>query len=238
MAKKPKTPPPPRPVQAPKTRSGGGAPRADRKRLYAVAGAGIVALAVVVAVLAATGGGGSKNVSALMKAAGCTVRTVDGFIPKGEGNHVNSLTKKFAWNTFPPSNGQHYPAWAVWGFYTKPVNPRMVVHNEEHGGVVLWWGPQTPEATVQQLNDLYNADAAGIVGTPIEGLGGKVAITVWTGDPARYMRTGYYGQGHVGVCPVYDAKVEKAFQAFRDAYRAKGPEGVPLSQDQPGTGPG
>ena len=31
------------------------------------------------------------------------------------------------------------------------MNPRQVVHNEEHGAVVIWWGPKVAKATVDQL---------------------------------------------------------------------------------------
>jgi hypothetical protein len=240
VAKKAKTPPPPRKVQAPRTRTGA-APRDERRSrmiLYGAAVSGLLALAVVlIVVLTSGGGGGDKDVAALMKAAGCDYKTVDGSIPKGQSNHVNSLTADLHWNTFPPSNGQHYPEWAVWGFYEKAVNPRMVVHNLEHGGVVLWWGPQTPPATVAKLNDLYSEDPSGMFGTPLAGFGSKVGISAWTGDPARYMRTGYYGKGHVAVCEDYTAKTKKAFEAFRDSFVGNGPEGVPLSADQPGMGP-
>ena len=97
-------------------------------------------LALVVLVISSVLSGGVKNtavakVAPLMKAAGCSFKSVTAYVPKGQGTHVDSLTKKLPWNTSPPSNGQHNPAWAVWGFYTKPVNPRLVVHNEEHGGV-------------------------------------------------------------------------------------------------------
>jgi hypothetical protein len=209
--------------------------------LYASAAAGLLALAAVLAAVFATSGGGKESggkVASLMQTAGCSFKTVDASIPKGQDVHVPSLTAKLDWNTFPPSNGQHYPAWAVWGFYTDAINPRMVVHNEEHGGVVLWWGPKTPKAQVDGLNSLYSSDPAGMFGTPIAGLGSKVAITAWTGDPARYGRDGYFGQGHVGVCPRYDAATKSAFVAFRDQYRNHGPEGVPISQNQPGMGPG
>lgn len=74
-----------------------------------------------------------------------------------------------------------------------------------------------------------------MVGTPIAGLGNKVAISAWTGDPSKYYQNGYYGIGHLAICPQFN---EKAFTAFRDAYRGHGPEGIPLSSDQPGTGPG
>jgi hypothetical protein len=243
--KKPKTPPPPRRVQAPQRRDN--QRRHDtrddmgvrqRNILYAVSGAGIVALIAVVAVIA-LGGGGTPNdqkVAKLMTAAGCTFKTVDASVPGGQ-THVNSLTKKLPWNTSPPSNGQHYPEWAVWGFYTEAVNPRRVVHNEEHGGVILWWGEKTPQATVDKLQAFYNEQPTGSFGTPYANFGSRIAITAWTGNPSKYQRNGYYGQGHIGTCLSYDAATKKAFEAFRDAYRGHGPEGIPLSADTPGQGP-
>ncbi|MGZ4400961.1 MAG: DUF3105 domain-containing protein [Gaiellaceae bacterium] len=238
---------PPRNVQAPRPRSGGRTPDDARRRtmLFALAGSGVGLLVVVVAYIALSGGGSSGSakgisdgkVAPLMKAAACTFKTVNAYVPKGQGTHVNSLTQKLPWNTDPPSNGQHYPAWAVWGFYTEPVNPRQVVHNEEHGGVIIWWGTKVSQATVTQLRTFYDEKPDGSFGTPYANLGSKVAITAWTGDPTKYQLNGYFGQGHIGVCPTYNAAAKAAFEAFRNAYRGHAPEGTPLSQDKPGHGP-
>jgi hypothetical protein len=251
MAKKSRTPMPPRNVQAPRPRAGGGnADLARRNRiiLFALAGSGVGLLIVVVAYIALSGGGKSNtggtkgvsdgNVAPLMKTAACTFKTVTAYLPKGQNMHLQSLTAKFPWNTDPPSNGQHYPLWAVWGFYTEPVNPRQVVHNEEHGGVILWWGTKVSQATVDQLRTLYNEQPDGVFGTPYPKLGTKVAITAWTGDTSKYQVNGYYGQGHIAVCPSFNAATKTAFEAFRNAYRGHGPEGIPLSADEPGMGPG
>jgi len=210
-----------------------------RAVLYGVAGLGIVALVIVVIVVAFGGGSANaaKNVAPLMSTAGCTYKTVTAYVPPGQGVHVASLTKKFPWNTDPPSNGQHYPIWAVWGFYTEPVNPRMVVHNEEHGGVILWWGTKVPSSTVDRLRAFYDEESDGSFGTPYPKLGSKIAISAWTGDPTRYGRNGYYGQGHLAICTRYDDATKKAFEAFRKAFRGKGPEGIPLSADKAGMGP-
>lgn len=240
--KKPRTPPPPSRVQAPQRRKD---TRDDmgmqhRAVLYAISGAGIVALVVVVIVILAFGGHGKTNdakVAAAMHAAGCTFQTVKAFVPKGQPTHVTSLTAKLPWNTSPPSNGQHYPVWAVWGFYTSPINPRQVVHNEEHGGVILWWGPKVPASTVAKLRRFYLQQSTGVFGTPYPKLGSKIAITAWTGNPNDYQRGGYFGFGHIGTCSSYTPAVERAFTAFRDTYRGKGPEGIPLCDDEAGDGP-
>ena len=238
--KKPRTPTPPR-VQAPRQRANAPSDPLARHRalLYGISGAGIVALVVVVLVVALGGGGGvgAKQVASSMAAAGCSFRTVKAYVPPGQGVHVASLTKKFPWNSDPPSNGQHYPLWAVWGFYTDPINPRKVVHNEEHGGVVLWWGAQVPQSTVSALQDFYQEQPDGLFGTPYPKLGSKIAITAWTGNPSEYGRNGYFGQGRIATCPSWGPKVKKAFTDFRSAYRGHGPEGVPLSADKPGMGP-
>jgi hypothetical protein len=248
VAKKSRTPPPPRrPVQAPQRRTAPSSP-ADRRKvlfLFAFAAAGLVALAIVIGVIAfAGGGGGSSNevndtqVTATMRAAGCTYRSVKpaNFRP----NHLDmpTLTTKPNWNTFPPAGGVHFGQWAVWGFHDEgPVNPRMIVHNEEHGGVVLWWGPQTPASEVDKLREFYTSDPVGVVATeilPFEGktLGSKVAITAWTGDPKKYFKNGYLGTAHVAVCPTFN---EHAFTTFRDAFIGKSVEGIPRSANQPGT---
>jgi hypothetical protein len=210
-----------------------------------LAALGIVGLAAVAALLYVTrdtgdsSTAGSASVASPMRAAGCTYE--DSKIPppgKG-GTHIPSLATPVTWSTYPPSGGRHYGVWAVWGFYDEPVDPKQVVHNEEHGGTILWWGPQTPKAEVEKMRAFYNESPNSMFGTEIgtikgKSLGSKVAITAWTGEVAKYNIKGYYGFGHAAVCPTFD---EAAFKKFRDAYRGKGPEGVPTTANEPGMGP-
>jgi hypothetical protein len=245
VAKKAKTPRPPRPVQAPKRRVEKRARTARSGPLPRWSWAVLAGLITVVAVVAAIAFGGGSSGSAeaavakTMAAAGCTYKSAPPKPPKNpNGYHADvpslSTPTKGLWRTFPPSGGAHYAQWAVWGFYRSPVNPRQVVHNEEHGGVIIWWGPEVPASTVDKLEAFYREKPEGMFGTPIAGLGKKIALTAWSGDPSKYYRNGYYGVGHLAICSSYD---EKAFAAFRDAFRGKGPEGIPLSQDAPGMGP-
>lgn len=210
--------------------------------LMLFAGAGIVALGAVIFLIILTskhdGKATDATVAAAMKAAGCTYQDVTITIPKGKGTHIPTLATPVKWQTYPPAGGQHFGQWAVWNFYREGVDPKMVVHNEEHGGVILWWGQQTPSSEVDKLNAFYNASPNSMLGTPAQpiagkSLGSKVAISAWTGDPAKYGRHGNRGFGHVAVCPAFD---QSAFTKFRDAYRGKGPEGVPTSANDPGMG--
>ncbi len=234
---------PPRTVQAPKRRDAKAPsnPLAEVPRWVWFVSLGVIAGAAV-AIAAVTGLSGKKtDVKTAMLAAGCTYRDVAPFPPKKDPTNyhadVPTLTTptKGLWSTSPPSGGAHYGVWAVWGFYTSAVNPRQVVHDEEHGAVVIWWGPKVPAATVKQLQDFYNQQPNGMFGTPYASLGDKIALTAWTGDPTRYYQNHYYGMGHIATCSHFD---QKAFAAFRSAYRGHGPEGIPLSNDEPGMGPG
>ena len=211
--------------------------------LMLFAGAGLVALGAVIFVVILTSKHSGKatdaSVASAMKAAGCTYQDVTITIPKGQGTHIPTLETKVKWLTYPPAGGQHYGQWAVWNFYRDPVAPKMVVHNEEHGGVILWWGQNVPSSEIDKINAFYTSSPNSMLGTPaapVDGksLGSKVAITAWTGDPSKYGRNGYHGFGHVAVCPTFD---EGAFKKFRDAYRGKGPEGIPTSANNPGEGP-
>jgi Protein of unknown function (DUF3105) len=246
VAKKARTPRPPRPVQAPTrradTRSGGGFASLP-KWSWAVGGAAVVGLALVAAFAFGRGGSSGPSdagVARAMAAAGCTYKAVPPKPPKKNQTNYHadvptlSTPTKGLWSTFPPSGGAHYGLWAVWGFYRQPVNPRQVVHNEEHGAVAIWWGPEVPSSTVDQLERFYQQKPEGMMGTPLAGLGKKIALTAWTGDPSKYYRNGDFGIGHVSICSKFD---QKAFAAFRDAFRGHGPEGIPLSSDVPGSGP-
>jgi hypothetical protein len=207
-------------------------------------GALLVVVSLAATVVAACSSG--RSVAATMTAAGCTYRDAAPYPPKDAATNNNyhddfpTLTAKPHWSTFPPSAGGHYRLWATWGFYRTPVNPAMVVHNEEHGGVVIWWGSDVPKATVDQLESFYDQQRVAVFGTPIAGLGGKIALTAWTtdpawkGDPGLAYQHHLYGVGHIAVCPRFD---QKAFAAFRDAFRGKSPQGFPLAADAPGCGP-
>jgi Protein of unknown function (DUF3105) len=206
---------------------------------------GVGAITIVAIVLAFVLSGGKstpndKSVANALTAAHCSFQSVKPLPPthpkSASGYHADSpkLTSNVKWATDPPSGGGHYPLWAVWGFYTEPVNPRQVVHNEEHGGVIMWWGSKVPKSEVDKLSAFYQSSPGGMFGTPYPKLGDKIALTAWTGDSTRYYRNGYYGVGKLAICPAFN---EKAFTAFRDAYRGHGPEGIPLSVDQPGMGP-
>jgi hypothetical protein len=232
MAKKKKSqvPAPPRTVQAPKVRTGGPTgprkardPRRTRIIVLSVIGA-VVAVGAIVGVVIAAGGGGASGSDRVAVGGACAVKTY----PSQGRQHVTKLPKGFKYNSYPPTSGPHYPpgdtAPAVWNFYDQPIREIVLVHNLEHGGVIVQYGPKVPQSTVQKIAKWYQKDPRGLVVAPFPtnapaSVANKVTLSAWT---------------HLATCTGFD---EGAFDAFVQDYRAPNgdnPEKFPLDALQPG----
>ena len=55
-----------------------------------------------------------------------------------------------------------------------------LVHNLEHGAVILQYGDKVPAAQVRAITSWYQHDANAVVVAPLPKLGAKVALTAWT----------------------------------------------------------
>jgi hypothetical protein len=217
--KKSRVPPPPRPagggkrpVQAPRARKEPRQPRDwGRSKWWLIGSGGVVGVVVLIIVLATLLGG--EDASALADA-GCTQET---FSSQGR-QHVAELEGGFEYNSTPPTSGPHNPQPAIWNIYDQPIEQLIVVHNLEHGGIVVQYGDQVPAETVAQIRNWYaSGDRTGILVAPLPELGDRVALTAWT---------------KLSTCPGFD---EDAFDAFVELHRYKGPERLPVNSMQPGT---
>jgi hypothetical protein len=224
--KKSRTPPPPRRVQAPKQRSTP-AP-ADRRRRWLVIGAavGLVAVIAAGAAFAVVVLGGS-SADATLRDAGCTIVKK----PALGRQHVAKLKQGFKYNTFPPTSGPHFPTPAPFDFYSEPVEQYRLVHNLEHGAVVIQYGKDVPESMISQIRAWYLKDPDGIVVAPLPALEDKIALEAWTAPDAAPGQRPAPGQGVLAKCPVFD---EGAFDAFANEYGFRGPERFPRNVLTPG----
>lgn len=168
--------------------------------------------AVAAGAVALAGRGGSDETNALV-AAGCTTRK----LPDQGAGHTETLPAGFKYNSTPATSGPHHPQWAVWNLYESPLDEINVVHNLEHGGMVVQYGDGVPEGTAAKLAEWYRDDPNGVLVAPRPSLGDRIALTAWT---------------QLAMCPRFD---EDALNEFRDAYRGQGPERFPLDVLQPGT---
>ena len=232
MARKDRVPNPPKPrVQAPRRRHTPADEEALRRnrRTLLLAGAGALALAALVAAIIFVTGRGGGGERAALEDAGCTLRAYPGL----EGTHLRELHPKERedWNSFPPTSGTHHEIPAVWDFYTDPVPLVKSVHNLEHGGIVIHYGEDVPQAQSEQLREFYLDDPNGLLVSPLPALKNRLALSAWT-TPDEGASGTSNGRGWLALCPGFD---EDAFSAFIDEHRYKGPERFDPELLQPGT---
>jgi hypothetical protein len=207
-----------------------------RKRMvgYGVGGALAVAAVVVVAVLLLGGGSGkastevypgggsvpdqkTSNLSAAIKAAGCK-QTSEKATSR---QHTTSLKTHVKYRTNPPTDGKHYFDPPADGAYDKAPQDEQLVHNLEHGRVIVWFKPSLPKAVRANLKAFFDEDTYQMVMAPRENMPYQIAASAWNRDPTPN------GTGRLLACPKYTPAVFDALRAFREANRSNGPEPVP-----------
>ena len=62
--------------------------------------------------------------------------------------------RQVAYSTTPPTSGDHWDWWARCGFYPEGMPDERIVHNLEHGNIVVSYN--LPAAAAQQLQDFMN----------------------------------------------------------------------------------
>lgn len=206
--------------------------------ILAVAGSAVVVVAAVLGFLLLGGNGDSSAATGVddkVRAAGGTFETLPArpnLRYKGRTiRHLPALPKGFKYNSNPPSSGVHTSTTVVWGIYDEPIVTMSSVHNLEHGGVVIRYGPRVPASEVAKIREFYLDDPNGLLVAPMPGLGDTIALTAWTFDQGRQNDRTYDGEGRLAKLKRFD---EDAFSAFVDTFRAHGPEPFTLDQLQPG----
>jgi hypothetical protein len=129
---------------------------------------------------------------------------------------VEELPAGFEYNSFPPTSGPHAASPVPWNAYPEPLPQLNLVHNLEHGGIVVQFGLEIGDEAVQKLAEWYLDSPPGIVLAPLPELGATVVATAWQ---------------HLLTCDGVD---EEQLTAFRDEFRFRGPERIPPSQMQVG----
>ena len=154
--------------------------RRMRRWVY-LASAGLIAVLVILSFALTSFPAGGRAGSA---AGGATEPTADiGTAYDDEGNvHVSEPTP-VDYTTVPPHSGNHWPQWADCGVYTSEVPDERIVHNLEHGQIVISYNLPNPDDVAQLValtKELDDFDFWGIL-RPYSKLDeGKVGLSAWT----------------------------------------------------------
>lgn len=132
--------------------------------------------------------------------------------PNRGQDHVNLGQPHAAYNSNPPTSGPHFPDPLRWGAYDTPQPDEALIHNLEHGGIVVAYNcPDGCAALVQQLKDLVGQYRSKVVLVPRTNpeVPYRVTLTAWT-----------WLDG-------FDDFDAARIQAFIAAHEDRGPENVP-----------
>ncbi len=183
----------------------------QQRRTWMIGGG--VAVAVIVIALGVMASGvlnPPAPAPQVAQAAGPVVCSPVQTFPEQSRDHIQRGQPHPDYSSNPPTSGWHWDTPQDWGIYTNQQFQEQLVHNLEHGGIVIQYNNLSP-ADVQRLTNLVNRDSYHMILAPYPGLpqGVKVAYTAWT---------------HLQTCDGVD---ENAIHAFINAFRDKGPELVP-----------
>jgi hypothetical protein len=212
-----------------------------RKRLVGIVVAAVLVLGIVAAlavVLLAggddggggNGGGGGATVSypdggtipdqreadlaKAMAAAGCKDETIQA---EGAGQHSTDPNERIKYASEPPSIGRHYQVPAEDDIYDEAPRTEMVVHDLEHGRILIWIRPDASPELLGQFKALYDEDPYHVIMLPRKELKQPFAVTAWVGQ----------NTGHTLRCKDVNDRTWDAIRAFKERYRDKAPEFVP-----------
>ena len=100
--------------------------------------------------------------------------------PNAGRNHISGNQQPSNWNSNPPTSGDHLATPLPPGVYDNDQDMRAMVHNQEHGYVVILY-KNIPDDQVEQLRKFVKArDGSKLVLSPWSGLDSNgVALTAW-----------------------------------------------------------
>jgi hypothetical protein len=142
--------------------------------------------------------------------------SVETSFENGSAKHVPACSE-LSYSMSPPVFGDHYPSWAAYGSYDFPLPLGFLVHNLEHGAVVVFYN--CPEGCEDEVAEAQ----ASIEALPVDPRGSPQVKrqVVLVPDPSLSARWGAAAWGHSLTGDCFDAGL---FAAFYAAHVGRGPE--------------
>jgi hypothetical protein len=134
--------------------------------------------------------------------------------------HIEVGAQHEPYNSSPPTNGPHFEDPAQTGFNTSALPPEQLVHNLEHGQIVIWYAPDAPDEVREDIEAVVRAEPLATVASPYEGdLEGDFALTAWLAATGE----GDEGEG-TGVMQTCEQVSQDVVDEFRRSFQGRGPE--------------
>ena len=128
--------------------------------------------------------GGGGDASEYVEGVGEAVPTTEDRTHFAPNFTIADITDGAGYTTTPPTSGRHWDGWVSCGFYgvDQPVPDERIVHNMEHGNIVVSYNLTDPEQ-VKELEDAFDSigltDRWGVARYYDKIPEGTVALTTW-----------------------------------------------------------
>ena len=113
--------------------------------------------------------------AAAAEAAGCG--PIESHEDEGQ-QHLAPNEQYSDYETNPPTSGPHRLQPAPWGSYREAPERETLVHNMEHGGVVIFYKDLT-DAEIDELDEFADSHVDGVISVPDSEIEKPVAIASW-----------------------------------------------------------
>ena len=130
-------------------------------------------------------------------------------------NHVNEGVP-VTYNSLPPTSGDHWAKWSRCGFFPLPIPDERLVHNLEHGNIIVSFNLKTSKEVGRLRNALEEIDISAdwSISRAYDRIpAGTVALTAW------------------GVSDTMTGVIPERIRSFFEAFAGEvGPERIPCSK--------
>jgi hypothetical protein len=184
-------------------RLGAGTSRTLDWRVLLIGGILVLGVAILAVVLLFGGGGPTDP-------GGIGVRQ-----PDAGGNHIPEGQQGTGYTSVPATSGQHWntaTSPGPWGVYATAQRQERMLHNLEHGGIVIWYqpaqiAPADLTALTQFVKQQITTERFKMILVPWSGadFGHPIAVTAWNWllylDTADLDKIGTFTDAHYGKAP-------------------------------------
>ena len=183
---------------------------AMKRNILTIGSAVLVGAIVVVAIVAQRQSGEGPvqdNVGVAAAEANCDdVEELE----EQEAGHIEAGAEHEPYSSSPPTSGPHYEVPAETTFFTEQIPPEQVLHTMEHGAIAIWYQPDAPQETLDDIEAVTAQEPAATVTLPYTDLE----------SPYTFAMTGW------GVVQKCEKVSQEVVDDFRRDYQGEGPEEI------------
>lgn len=127
--------------------------------------------------------------------------------------HIFPGSKHDLYTSNPPVSGPHHPSWSECGVFENELPMETLIHNMEHGHVVVLYKPDIPSEEKEKAKTFVEKRLGkrNILMASNKELSSSFALAAW----------GWY--------QLFEKFDEQTFEAFYKAHRYSGPERIPCN---------